>query len=107
MLKPLCILAGLLCASCFTARAEVLIVADEFPAMEVLAERLKSEEGIASKLVDQAHLPASLAGLQAVVVYIHKGLLASAEQAFIEYAEKGGAPGAVASLDQFGETPEP
>jgi Trehalose utilisation len=90
MLKSLGILVGLLWATCFTVRAEVLIVADEFPAMEVLAKRLKAEEGIASKLVDQAHLPANLAGVQAVVVYIHKGLMASAARAFIEYAENGG-----------------
>src|SRR6476659_3058491 len=70
--------------------AEVLIVADEFPAMEVVRQRLQGEEKVASRLVEQSALPAHLSDFQAVVVYIHKGLAASAERAFINYAEAGG-----------------
>ena len=71
-------------------KGDVLIVADEFPAMETLAKRLKTEENRASQLVDQAHLPASLAPFDAVVVYIHKELTPAAEQTFIGYANAGG-----------------
>jgi Trehalose utilisation len=90
MLKRVCILAGLLGALCVSGRADVLIVADEFPAMEVVARKLGASEGVVSQLVDQQHIPARLAGFQAVVVYIHLGLTASAERAFIDYAEGGG-----------------
>jgi hypothetical protein len=89
MLKAFCV-GAVLFTVCFAARAEVLIVADEFPAMEVVAQQLQKEEGVSSQLVDQEHLPASLAPFQAVVVYIHLSLKAAAEHAFIEYAERGG-----------------
>ena len=72
------------------ALAEVLIVADEFPAMEVLAAKLKSEEHIDSKLVSQKELPESLSIFEAVAVYIHKDLSENAENAFIAYAKGGG-----------------
>jgi hypothetical protein len=90
MLKPLYYWIGVVVACGALARADALFVADEFPAMEVVARQLKAEEGVASKLVDQKHLPDSLAGFQAVVVYIHMGLSAPAERAFIDYAEAGG-----------------
>jgi hypothetical protein len=69
--------------------AEVLIVADEIPAMEALAKALK-EENIESEIVTQAELPASLAGYRAVVVYIHQDLYPGPEQAFIDYTKNGG-----------------
>ncbi len=70
--------------------SEVLIVADEFPAMEVLAAKLKAEENIASKIVWQTNLPADLSGFAAVIVYIHRNLEEPAENAFIAYAKAGG-----------------
>jgi len=73
-----------------SAGAEVLIVADEFPAMEVVAGKLKSEEQIPSKLISQKELPASLAPYQAVIVYIHGALSEKAEEAFIDYTRAGG-----------------
>jgi Trehalose utilisation len=72
------------------AFADVLIVADEFPAMEVLAEKLQTEEHIHSKVISQKELPESLASFEAVVVYIHKDLSENAENAFIAYALGGG-----------------
>jgi hypothetical protein len=69
---------------------EVLIVADEFPAMEVLAQALQSQAGIDSRIVKQGEMPASLAAFSAVIVYIHKDLDAAAEKAFIAYAKGGG-----------------
>lgn len=71
-------------------RGAVLLVADEFPAMEVLAARLEAEENISCKLVSQQELPAKLAEYQTVAVYIHGALSAAAEDAFIKYARNGG-----------------
>jgi Uncharacterized protein conserved in bacteria len=73
-----------------SAFSDVLIVADEFPAMEVLASKLKSEENIGSKVISQKELPENLAAFEAVAVYIHKDLSESAENAFIAYALGGG-----------------
>ncbi len=71
----------------FTASAaDVLMVADEFPAMQGLGRQLI----LTSEVVDQQHMPAALSGYKAVVVYIHKDIKAQAEHAFIEYAENGG-----------------
>lgn len=68
----------------------VLIVADEFPAMEVLAGALTHEAGIASQLVSQSQMPPDLARYSAVVVYLHKELTQPAEDAFIRYTTNGG-----------------
>lgn len=70
--------------------AEVLIVADEFPAMEVLAAKLKAEESIASRIVAQTNLPGDLSSYAAVIVYIHLKLNEPAEKAFIDYTAGGG-----------------
>jgi len=72
------------------AFGEVLIVADEFPAMQFLAEKLKSEENISSKVISQKELPENLAAFEAVAVYIHKDLSENAENGFIAYALGGG-----------------
>jgi len=69
---------------------EVLMVADEFPAMESLAAGLRSEEHIESKIISQTNLPRDLHVFSAVVVYIHGALSESAEAAFIDYATTGG-----------------
>jgi hypothetical protein len=69
---------------------EVLIVADEFPAMEVVGAKLKADAQIPSQLVRQTDLPPDLGKFESVVVYIHGGLSESAEKAFIDYAEAGG-----------------
>ena len=70
--------------------AEVLIVADEFPAMQVLADQLKAEEGLACRIVKQAEMPRDLAPFQAVIVYIHRALNAPAEKAMLDYLNHGG-----------------
>jgi type 1 glutamine amidotransferase len=67
-----------------------LIVADELPAMEVLAEQMHRRNGIESRIVRQTELPASLAEYDAVLVYIHGRLEDGPEQAFLAYAENGG-----------------
>lgn len=69
---------------------EVLIVADEIPAMELLAGKLKAEEKVTSQIVLQTAMPADLSGFSAVIVYIHKGLNEPAERAMIDYTNAGG-----------------
>jgi hypothetical protein len=72
------------------ASPKVLVVADEIPAMEVLAQKLKARENVSSLIVTQAAMPKTLAGFDAVIVYIHLGLNAAAEDAFIDYTKAGG-----------------
>ena len=72
------------------AAGSVLIVADEFPAMEVLAAKLKAAEGIDCKIVKQTEIPADLSQFRAMVVYIHGDMKDPAEKAFINYARGGG-----------------
>ena len=90
MIKPIALLCRILGGTTQFARSEVLIVADEFPAMQVVATKLKQEENIDSKLVWQTNLPPSLTAFQAVIVYIHKALSPQAEAAFINYTKAGG-----------------
>ena len=90
MIRALVLLGLLLTGAARVALADVLIVADEFPAMEVLAAKLKTEEHVLSKLVSQKEMPASLAPFEAVVVYIHGALSQNAEDAFIDYTKAGG-----------------
>jgi hypothetical protein len=83
-LALVCLAAPLLAAN------QVLIVPDEFPAMEHVAAKLKSEENVSSQLVWQTNLPPELSPFSAVVVYLHRGLEERAEKAFIQYAQSGG-----------------
>jgi hypothetical protein len=72
------------------AADSVLIVADERPAMEVLAARLRSAAQVETRIVEPSNLPPSLAGFKAVFVYIHGNLAEPAERAFIDYTQAGG-----------------
>lgn len=83
----ICIFVGSLSG---LADAETLIVADEFPAMQLFADKLKADEGVTSRIMTQTNLPADLARFTAVLVYIHRDLSESAERAFIDYARSGG-----------------
>jgi hypothetical protein len=67
-----------------------LIVADEIPAMQVLAERMKELEGVEARIVMQGEMPTDLKPFGAVLVYIHGRLEDAAEQALLRYAEGGG-----------------
>lgn len=75
-----------LCAPVFST---VLIIEDELPQMEVLAEFLENGN-VTVDIVDQDHLPEHLHSYQAVIVYIHKKLFEPTELAIIEYAQNGG-----------------
>jgi len=90
MKKTLFILALLLFKIGYLSAQEILIVADEFPAMEILAKGLQEQERLTSKIIAQTDLPPSLSTYQAVVVYIHKDLNPEPEEAFIHYTNNGG-----------------
>lgn len=90
-------LVGLLLLSCWLgslrAASPVLIVADEFPAMQILASALASsgaDPGRACTVVRQDELPDSLGAFSAILVYIHGDLKVGAERALIAYAQGGG-----------------
>jgi len=88
MLQVLWLVLGLSCATAWTA--PVLIVADEFPAMEEFARQLQKQENLDSQLVKQTEMPGELKSFKAVVVYIHGKLAPTAEKAFVDYTQAGG-----------------
>lgn len=90
MVKWLTVLGFIAAGAAQSAWADVLVVADEFPAMETLAAKLEAEEHIHSRIVSQKEMPANLASFHAVIVYIHGALAAPAEEAFIAYTKEGG-----------------
>jgi len=71
-------------------RGAVLIVMDERPQMEAIAQFLRMKAGIESVIVDQAHLPQDWSGFRAVLGYIHGGLAEPTVIKFIDYTKKGG-----------------
>ena len=90
MIKWIALLGLILVGTVQVVVAEVLIVADEFPAMAVVAAKLQSEESIESKQVWQTNLPPRLERFQAIIVYIHRDLSPEAEEALIDYTKAGG-----------------
>lgn len=80
--------------TCFifpVCRAEdLLIVADEMPAMQILASHIHVATKLTSKMVNQPELPGSLSSYRAVIIYLHQDIEPSSEQAFIDYAREGG-----------------
>lgn len=72
------------------AEADVLIVADEIPAMEVFAQHLQQATRLTSRIVTQTNLPADLTTFSTVTVYIHRALLETTEVALIHYTTNGG-----------------
>lgn len=69
---------------------KVLVVQDEMPTVEVLAEFLHHTSNLEVEIVDQAHLPTDMSGYRAVIGYIHGNLEVPTEKAIIEFTEKGG-----------------
>jgi len=69
---------------------DILVVADEFHAMQVLTSHIQSDTKLTSRIIGQTELPASLSSYRTVIVYIHGDLQAASEHAFIKYAEDGG-----------------
>ncbi len=91
MKKILAICALFGCMLSLTCKAEdILVVADEFHAMQVLTSNIQADTKLTSSIVGQTELPPSLSAYRAVIVYIHGDLQPSSEHAFIKYAEDGG-----------------
>ena len=90
MIRSLLLLIGSLLGVTTIPAAEVLIVADEFPAMQFLAEKLKYEENLSALVVAQDNLPPELKPFRAVVVYIHGELKPPTEESLIRYTQAGG-----------------
>lgn len=94
-MKPVQVLFLLICLCLFSIKSEaqtrVLIIQDELPQMEVLSDFISENgESIDIQIVDQDHLPGSMAEYDAVIVYIHRQLFENAEKWIIEYTRKGG-----------------
>lgn len=69
---------------------QVLVVADEFRAMQVLTSQIETDTKLKAIIMGQTEIPASLTSYRAVVVYLHGELQPAAEHKFIEYANDGG-----------------
>lgn len=69
---------------------QVLIVQDERPQVEVLAEFLEDEGDLAVTLVEQEALPDDLPAYDAVLLFIHGDLAEATERRVIDYTEAGG-----------------
>jgi hypothetical protein len=83
-------LGALLLSTLVAAAADVLIVADEIPAMEVLAKHWQQEAGVNVHIVTQSNLPPALTNFSTVAAYIHGTLKAPAENALIDFTTQGG-----------------
>lgn len=69
---------------------DVLIIKDELPQMQVLADVLTHQGGHKVTMVNQEQLPADLSAYAAVVLYLHFRLYEKTEQAVMDYANTGG-----------------
>ncbi len=68
----------------------VLIIADEWPQMEILAEYLKTEGKFKVQSVEQTGIPKRISSNRAVFMFIHKDLNQDAALQMIDYAKNGG-----------------
>lgn len=82
--------SAVLMGSAAFAAGPALVVADEIPAMQVLAAKLKAAEGIETRIVTQDKMPADLSAYPILFVYIHKDIAEATENAAIAYANAGG-----------------
>jgi hypothetical protein len=71
-------------------QTEVLIIQDELPQMNVLAQFLREKGDLSVTITDQAALPKDLAVYRAVIVFVHRDLQETTERAIIDYTQKGG-----------------
>ncbi|UCH61775.1 MAG: ThuA domain-containing protein [Fidelibacterota bacterium] len=69
---------------------KVLIIQDELPQIEVLAEFLRERGGMEVVVVDQEDLPSDFSPFSAVIGFIHGDLKIPTEKAIIDYTLRGG-----------------
>ena len=67
----------------------VLIVADEWPAMEILEKHLAAN-GFAVEKCEQMEMPEDLSGYHAIFNYVHSRFRDEPAQAMVDYANSGG-----------------
>lgn len=68
----------------------VLIIQDERPQTEVLADFLEERGGLEVEVVEQDGLPEDLTPYRAVLLFIHGDLHEATERAAIDYTRRGG-----------------
>ena len=68
----------------------VLIIQDERPQMDVLAEFLTENGKLPVTIADQQSLPTQLSAYKAIIVFIHGQLHEQTERAIIDYTKAGG-----------------
>jgi len=68
----------------------VLIVADDWKPMDVLAEFLRTRGGCTIVKAEQKDLPADLSAFAGVFMYIHRPMREPCERALVAYAKGGG-----------------
>jgi hypothetical protein len=79
------------CLLSVTCKAEdLLVVADEFQAMQILTAQIRAQTKLTSRIVGRTELPTSLSDYRAALVYIHGDLLAAWEHALIDCTTSGG-----------------
>ena len=92
MLKRTMLLVFFLCfgigVSCMAE--SVLIVADEWPQMEVLGDYLHDKGGYEIEKAEQDEMPADLSGYDGVFEFVHGDLKNEPARALMDYAENGG-----------------
>ena len=84
------LICAFLCASFSAFGEKVLIVADEWPQMEVLATFLKENGSYEVAEAEQDKLPDDLSGYSAVFQFVHGKLDDESARSLIEYSEDGG-----------------
>ncbi len=78
-------------ATCAMASAQgVLIVCDEFHAMQVVASQIESDDKVQTRIIGQTEIPADVSTYRAVLVYLHGELSPAAEHKLMQYANDGG-----------------
>ena len=82
------------------------IVADEFPAMQVLAEKLKTEENISSKVVSQKELPDNLSCIRSRCRLYSQGLVRKCRERVHRLCPWGRQAHFAPSLHQLRQTQE-
>lgn len=68
----------------------ILIVADQWPQMDLLAERLTKHHNCLIQKSEEDQVDPDLSGFDFVIVYVHEILPADTESALISYASDGG-----------------
>jgi hypothetical protein len=72
------------------AKSKILLIKDEMPQMQLLADYLEKKGGYTVQLIDQDKLVDSLTPYQAVVLYIHHQMSEKTELAVMQYVRQGG-----------------